>query len=194
MKPWRWAAAALPRHAREDVLADLLEEAAAAPTRRGAAWVTWQLLAIAWHYHRADLRQPAAVRALALAVSGFVLLQLALAPAAGSLVAAAVALGPVWQSLLATVWGAPAAVAAVAAGLCIGRVQQPAGVFGDAWRWLAVIVGALVAAAAQTWALQGLPALRPGSDATGPAVQALLSLIALAVAARHRQPLEPTDG
>ena len=194
MKPWPWVLFALPRHARDNVLADLLEEAAAAPTQRGAAWVTWQVIGIAWDYLRADLLQPGTAQALALGICGFVLLHLALAPASQSLVAAAAALGLEWHGVLATLWGAPAAMAALTAGIAIGMIQQPSGAHGEAWRWLAVVVGAFVSAATQTLIDAGLQAVPPAGDPPGPAVHPLVSLIALAVATRHRHHLESING
>ncbi len=194
MNPWHCVLSALPRHARDDILADLLEEAAAAPAHRGVAWVTWQLLAVAWDYHRVDLLQVGTVRALALGISGFVLLHLALEPAAHSLVATAVALGPGWQGLLATVWGTPSVVAAVTAGLVIGMVRQPAGSNGEAWRWLAVVGGACGVAVAQTLTDAGPAALALAGSAVNRAADALLSLVALTMAIHHRHHQELTDG
>lgn len=187
-----WAVLALPRHARDHVLADLLEEAAAAPATRGPNWVAWQLLAVAWAYWRADLLQPAALRALACGVAGFVLLQSALVPAAHSLIAAAVVLGPAWQPPLATLWGAPAAMAAVVGGLVIGMVRQPAGVRGDAWRLAAVIAGAGVSAAVA--ALFGGAGAAAAGSPGGNAGLAAGALVALAVAVAHRRGLESNVG
>lgn len=163
----------LPRHLRDAIVGDLLEEHAAGslPGPRLA------LLAIAWQHHRAGYQVRSDAAAL-LRLHAVALLAVLALPLAGTTVLAGAG---AFDGLLATgtraLWSAATAVAGLAAGLWLGRATLPVPLPGSA-------------------RLHALPLLLPalassGALDTAVAIGMLLLGLALGTASRHAAAGEP---
>ena len=139
------ALACVPRHLRDSVHGDLLEQ------RAGAR----QALAIAMHFQVEPYRAGADRRSAALLLLASAGLLWVLPMAAHSLLAQAAVFHDAFSRAALQVWGAPAVLSAVACGLLLGRASQLPP-HADAARLHLVLLLAPVAVLAAPGALQAL--------------------------------------
>lgn len=172
----KWAAFAVPRRAREAVLADLLEEASLVPAAHRQRWLLRELLAIGWSYQSGDLRQLSTLRALALATAGAALLAASVPQAAQTVIDGASAVDTPWHAWTVSLWRASDALAGLATGLGVGLLPQPATALTDGWRAISLVAAMLVVAA-----------MKGAGSAAAHGALALLTL-ALALSARRPAP------